>query len=120
MRPCVDDGAVLEGMRGVIGFWIHRGNLENGDFICNGPIIGWPSEGVMRGDDVISLNGHTLPFAFAFFLCCLCVASEPRSVSYSDCDGRTSPWTVQMPYVTYAVGGGRTHLFSWRRGYLAM
>jgi hypothetical protein len=103
MGLCVDEGAVLGGMSGVIGIWIHRGNLENGDFMCNGPIIGWPGEDVMRGDDVISLNGHTLDVAFAFFLCC--VFGQPRAIRCALLGLRRAHLSVEvhMPYVAYAV-----------------
>ena len=76
-------------------------NLEIIVLKSDGPIIGCPGEGVMDSDVVCSLTTHTRSLSRlcnVCFLCCLCVGSEPLSVSYSDCDGAPLRGRA-MPYV---------------------
>ena len=48
-----DDGCAVR-------FWIYRGKSAGIDLMYHGLIIECPGEGVMDGDDVISLTAHTL------------------------------------------------------------
>ena len=83
----------------------------------------------MDSDDVISLTAHTLrelsqlfprfPFAAAPFLFVVCASAlcHPLCPTLTATAHRSVD--VQS-HMSYAVGGGGTHLFSWRRGYLSM
>ena len=97
----VEVGGGYEDNECAVRFWIHRVDFEIIALKCYGPIIGCPGEGVVDSADVISLTAHTLVSRLCNFccLCCLCVGSEPRSVSYSDCDGaplrgRAKPYVI--------------------------